>query len=81
MGLGLYAVNLGLCDCLAIETALEVIDRDRLRGCDAVVDGLFLYYLVDGLDLVSELGDDVLLLNDGLDGLVEVVVDLSLIHI
>lgn len=77
MSLGLYAVNLGLCYGLAIEATLEVVDRDGLCCCDAVVDSGFLHNLVDGLDLVSELGDDVLLFDDGLDGLVQVVVDRS----
>jgi hypothetical protein len=42
-----------------------------------VVNSLFFHNLVNGLDLVGELGDDDLLLNNGLDGLVEVVVDRS----
>jgi hypothetical protein len=71
----MHTVNLGLGDSLAAELALEVVHRDRLRCGDAMVDALLSYDLVDGLDLVGELGDDDLLLNDGLDGLVEVVVD------
>jgi hypothetical protein len=70
-----YAVNLGLCDSLARELALEVVYRDGLCFCDTVVDGFLGYNLVDGLDLVGELGNNDLLLDDGLDGLVEVVVN------
>lgn len=71
----MYTVNLGLGDGLAIKTALEVVDRDGLRCCDTVVNARLLDNLVYGLDLVSELGGDDLLLNNGLDGLVEMVVD------
>lgn len=38
VGLGFYAVDLFLCYCLAIEAALEVVDRDGLRCGDAVID-------------------------------------------
>jgi hypothetical protein len=71
----MHTINLGVCDSLATQLALEFMHRDRLRCCDTMVHALFGYDFVDGLDLVGELGDDDLLLNDGLDGLVEVVVD------
>jgi hypothetical protein len=71
----MHTVNLGLGDSLAAQLALEVVHRDGLRCGDTMVNCLLFYDLVDGLDLVSELGDDDLLLDNGLDGLVEVVVD------
>ena len=54
---------------------MEVINRDGLVGGDSVVLGLLLDDLVHRLHLVGDLGHDALLLDDGLDGLVEVVVD------
>jgi hypothetical protein len=75
VGLGLHTVNLGLGDGLAGQLALEVVYRQGLCGGDTMVHCLFLHYFVDGLDLVGELGDNDLLLDNGLDGLVEVVMD------
>lgn len=67
-----------MCDlrlALTTQTVLELVHRDCLVGGHAVVLSLFLDNLMHRLDLVGDLGHDALLLDDRLDGLVEVVVN------